>query len=148
MTNHLRAFVVVALCACATTAPRRAVPPGTFVLTSFNGRGPTVTTDTSATEYGQLIADTLIFEDATHVLRATVFRRVSTVFGFDETYRPRVELEYRLRGDQIEIGSFAPCPDLCVPNDVGTFDGTSIAVTTYRYGNSPQVVFSRVDRLE
>jgi hypothetical protein len=158
MTSILRALrrsgaalVAIAVCSCSSTEPRRTVPASTYVLTSFNGRAPAAITDSTAGEFGQIIADTLYFvENDSRVLRATVFRRVNTVFGFDETYRPRVLLDYRLRGDEIEIGAFTPCPDLCVRNDVGTYSaaGASITLTTYRYGNQPQVVFSRVERLE
>jgi hypothetical protein len=147
------AVLVAALSACNSSGPggpRQSVPAGTYVMTSVNGHAPAVTTDSSAHEWGQIIADTLIFVSDTKVQRHLVIRRVDTVYGSDNVYRPMVELEYRLDGERIEMGSFSPCPDLCVRNDVGTYspgDG-SISLTTYWYGAAPLVRFARVEALQ
>ena len=119
-------------------------------MTSVNGHAPAVTTDSTAQEWGQIIADTLVFDSDTTLVRHIVFRRVNTVIGSDDTYRPIFQLHYRLDGERIEIGSFTPCPDLCAPNDVGTYspDDGAITLTTHWYGQAPRVTFARVEALQ
>ena len=145
-------LLLAALSACGSSGPvgpRASVRAGTYAMTSVNGHAPAVTTDSTAQEWGQIIADTLIFVSDTKVQRHLVFRRVNTVVGSDNVYRPMLELDYRLDGERLEMGSFS-CIDLCVANDVGTYspsDG-AISLTTHWYGAAPQVTFARVEVLQ
>src|SRR5262249_25481263 len=132
------AGLVAALCACdsgRSGGPRASVRAGTYALTSVDGHPPAVPTDSTAQEWGQIRADTLVFSSDSRVERHIVFRRVNTVLGSDVVYRPNLELEYRLEGERLEIGSFSPCSiaAICLPNDVGIYfpgDG-AISLTTH-----------------
>jgi len=133
---------------CDLVAPRDDVARGTFALVVPAGPDPAITAWTDGDERLQILADTLRFEGSSMVQRALAFRRVRLSLGTVELHHLNFEMEYRLRGMTLEMGSFQPCPPnaSCVANDVGTYDAATgtINLTTYRFGARAQVVFARI----
>jgi hypothetical protein len=117
--------------------PRVGLPPGaeagTYVLRTVNGRGVPAITDSSATEFGVLEADTVTLDGRGGVMRGMSLRRESTVYG-TSVARQRFAESYRLNGAAIEIGFFSPCPPnaLCIQNEMGTVDVRTM--TLFRSG--------------
>ena len=120
---------------------------GRFVLTTVNGKPLPALVDTSAVDYGVVLADTIDLDATGVATRAFAFRRVNTSLGTDVVYPIRQVLAYRLGpGTTIEIGSFTPCPAnaSCIANDVGTLTVDGMELVSGRYGAAPHLTFVRV----
>jgi hypothetical protein len=148
-----RSFALLAGCllamACsASTFPGDGTEAGRYVARSLDGHALPALTDSSAQEFGVLLADTLDLDGRGGVRRAFAIRRASTSFGTDEVYSVAIPMEYRLDGMRLELGSFTPCPAnaICVANDVGVFTFTGIRLTTNRLAAGGTLVYERVRR--
>ena len=130
-SRALVAVVVVTLVATAACSALTAPAPGSeagryAAVTSASAPVPLVT-DSSADEFGVLLADTLALDGRGGAVRTFAFRRAHRTLRTDTIYRFRASIEYRVTRatlgaePRIELGSFRPCPPnaLCVPNDTG-----------------------------
>ena len=69
--------------------------------------------------------------------RRNVYQGVATEATYTNAY------DYRLNGNQIEIGSFQPCPAnaVCIGNYTGTIDGANLALTVGHPTPGTEIVY-------
>jgi hypothetical protein len=106
--------LLAAACGLSGTEPTLGSEAGRYVATSLatavGGRSLPALTDSSAEEFGVLLADTLELDGRGGARRAFAIRRVSRTFGTDTVYRLVSSLAYRRAGTRVEVGWFTPCP--------------------------------------
>ncbi|MDF1504384.1 hypothetical protein [Roseisolibacter sp. H3M3-2] len=146
--RHVSRFALAALLvACDDgTAPAPATEAGRYVATSLRGRPLPAVTDSSAQEFGVLLADTLELDGRGGGRRAYAVRRVHRALGIDTVYRVAAPTAYRRDGARLVVGSFTPCPPnaSCLANDEGTVEPTRVTLATQRYAGGDPVVLARV----
>jgi hypothetical protein len=136
-------------CGLLGTEPSLGTEAGRYVATSLataaGGRPLPALTDSSAEEFGVLLADTLELDGRGGARRAFAIRRANRTFGTDTVYRLAGSLAYRRAGKHVEIGSFTPCPAnaLCIGNDTGTVTADGLALTAPRFGGA-RLMLARV----
>ena len=125
------AICLLAAACASSTEPSVGAETGRYVATTAGGRALPALLDTSAVDFGVLLADTLDLDGRGGGRRAFALRRASTALRMDTVYHVSVELQYRRVGTRIEVGSFTACPPnaLCVANDTGTISGAGIILT-------------------
>ena len=101
-----------------TTAPER-ISAG-FVLQSVNGQPLPAVLFSDATRTLTVVSSILTLTMDGHAFIGESYRQDSQGIVTQPTFV--ATLDYRLHGDQIEIGSFTPCPPnaLCAANATGT----------------------------
>lgn len=125
-----------ALAACGRAPLESTLPlSGTYMLQQANDAPLPFLLSASESERYELLSDVLLFRPRGTVIRERTIRRTDLAAGRDTTYAHRVEQEYRLRGQVLEIGSFQPCPPnaLCVGNEIGTVSGPHLEVRSSLY---------------
>lgn len=116
-----------------STAPR--ITSGVFVLESVNGQGVPAIVIASQTDTSFMLSATLTLDGAGRAVRSEHWRHVYQSNQVEEgTFTANVE--YRITGDNITVGSFQPCPAdaLCEGNKVGKYTSTTF---TLAYVNNP-----------
>jgi hypothetical protein len=110
-----------------TTAPER-ISAG-FVLLSVNGQPLPVVLFSDATSTRTLVSSTLTLTMDGHAFIGEAYRQDSQ--GIVTTPTFTATFDYRLHGDQIEIGSFTPCPPnaLCAANATGTLSNGTLTLS-------------------
>jgi hypothetical protein len=120
LSRRTMSFLVFALTlACHdTTAPERT--SAGFVLQSINGQPLPVVLFSDATRTLTVVSSILTLTMDGHAFIGEVYTQDSQGIVTQPTFT--ATLDYRLHGDQIEIGSFTPCPPnaLCAANATGT----------------------------
>lgn len=148
VTRRSIALLAVSLLAsaCGTVlAPSNGSEAGRYVATRFDSHALPTMTDSSAIEFGLLLADTLELDGRGAARRAFTVRRVGS--ARDTVYRVAIPMKYRVDGTAIQVGSLAPCPPnaICVGDDVGRFIRSGISLTAYMYGSGGTVLLERID---
>lgn len=132
--------------ACGSSlAPANGSEAGRYVATRFASHALPTMTDSSATEFGILLADTLELDGRGAARRAFAVRRVGA--ERDTVYHVAIPMKYRVQGTAIQVGSLAPCPPSanCVNDDVGRFNLAGISLTANFYGSGGTVLLERVE---
>jgi hypothetical protein len=126
ITAVRRVLQVVSVCAaCAACAHEPAGPEsevtGTYGLASVDGDTLPAVLWTEGGVTLRLGTDLLIFDGRGGVTRTFTWQRDSLPVGMVESGTQTAVLQYRVRGDSVELGTFTPCPPnaLCIGNDVG-----------------------------
>jgi hypothetical protein len=116
----------LALACRDTTAPQR-ISAG-FVLQSINGQPLPAVLFSDATSTRTVVSSILTLTMDGHAFIGESYRDdfqgIVTMPTFTATF------DYRLHGDQIEIGSFTPCPfgSFCLPNATGTLSNGTLTL--------------------
>lgn len=143
-------FGLTATLAAACGHSPTATPPalaGRFVARTLGDRPLPARTDSSAAEFGVLVADTLELDGRGAGRRAFALRRVRPADGTDTVYRMQFPTAYRVgAGGRLEVGRLTPCPPnaLCAANDTGQVLFGGAALRLYRYSQGPALVLERV----
>ncbi len=146
-TGRLTLLALVLAGCSPATAPAPGAEVGRYVATAVAGRPVPGVTDSSAREFGVLLADTLELDGRGGAQRAFAVRRIDRALGTDTVYRVRVAAAYRRSGaTRLEVGTFAACPPnaLCVANDTGTVAGGRVTLVSFHLPGPPLVVLDRV----
>ena len=129
----LPAVALTMACSDSTSPPRLA--SGLYVLESVNGQGVPAIVSASQIDTSFLLSATLTLDGAGHGVRSEHWRYVYQPNPVEEgTFTANVE--YRITGDNITVGSFQPCPANanCEGNKVGKITSTTL---TLAYANNP-----------
>jgi len=133
-------LVIVATgCGDATdaTAPKRV---SLFVrLMSVDGQPlPAVTVDIPDVITDTILDGTLELNMDGTAVRVTQIHRVD--HGSDPIeYGEADHVQYRIRGDSIEVGTFGTCPAICAPNLEGTVSDSGVTLTPKQAVHGPPV---------
>ena len=149
LSRRTMSFLVFALAiACRdTTAPER-ISAG-FVLESVNGQPLPAVLFSDATRILTVVGSTLTLTMDGHAFIGEVYTQNSQGIVTQPTFA--ATLEYQLHGDQIEIGSFTPCPPnaQCAANATGTLSNGTLTLNNplpapnkiYVYRTAPLLLF-------
>jgi hypothetical protein len=109
-----------------TTAPER-ISTG-FVLQSVSGQPLPAVLFSDATSSRTVISSTLILTMDGHAFMGESYRDDSQGIVTQPTFV--ATLDYRLHGEQIEIGTFTPCPmgSFCLENATGTLSNGTLTL--------------------
>lgn len=135
--SYQKAFLFSALLtmACAESTP----PPGTvsrqYLLESINGQPLPALLSAAQADTTRILWATLSLDVAGNAYSADHWRRVYPPNQTEEATLA-LQLEYRITGDDITVGSFKPCPSnaLCMGNKVGKITSTTL---TLAYTDNP-----------
>jgi hypothetical protein len=124
-TLSLIAFPLALACR-DTTAPER-ISEG-FVLQSVNGQPLPAVLFSDATRTLTVVSSILTLTMDGHAFIGEVYTQDSQGIVTQPTFT--ATLDYRLHGDQIEIGSFTPCPmgSFCLENATGTLSNGTLTL--------------------
>ncbi len=129
LSRRTLSFLVFALIlACRdTTAPERT--SAGFVLQSINGQPLPVVLFSDATRTLTVVSSILTLTMDGHAFIGESYRQQDSQ-GIVTQPTFTATLEYRLHGDQIEIGSFTPCPPnaQCAANATGTLSNGTLTL--------------------
>ena len=136
LSRPFRALLAVGLAlsvvgtSCELTLGPSRREAGTYVLVSVDGRPLPYTLHYDADEIRRLQSDVIELDGRGRALRLTIVEHFWR--GQDLSTRSRSELEYRIDGDAITLGSFGSCSpiDFCGGTEEGTFYGDELVLTT------------------
>jgi hypothetical protein len=129
----LPAVALTMACHESTSPPRLA--SSAYLLESINGQGVPAIMSASQIDTSFMLSATLTLDGAGHAVRSEHWRHVYQPNPTEEgTFTANVE--YRITGNNITVGSFQPCPynASCEGNKVGKITSTTL---TLAYENNP-----------
>jgi len=134
-SSLVRAFsstlVIAAMAACGGDAMSPELQlQGLYILKTVDAQQLPVPLWTENGQTLWLLSETLGFDGRGGVARTFSWRRDSLDVIGVEAQTPSLPFQYRVRGNGVALGSFAPCPPnaLCIAPDVGVFRHDSLSL--------------------
>ena len=135
-TRRLTLLAAASLAVAASCADDHPLAPAeiagrVYVLERSGDLRPPILLSGTVGDTTQLVLESLEFGPPPRVTRSATYRyRIGSDAPRIETYRG--DMEYRIVGSQVEIGSFVPCPPNalsdCAPNLVGTISADALVL--------------------
>lgn len=130
-------LVVAFTMACDESTAPPETTSGMYILETINGRPLPAIVSAGQADTSFVLWATLTLDDAGNAVRVERWRHVYPPNRTDEgTFT--AQRSYRIDGDRITVGSFAPCLDtaVCEGNKVGRITGTTLTLA-YENPNAP-----------
>lgn len=124
----LPAAALIMACHESTSPPQ--LVSGVYVLETVNNHGVPAIVSAGQADTSFMLSATLTLDGTGHGIRSEHWRYVFQPNQVEEgTFTANVE--YRISGENIELGSFQPCPPnaLCEGNKVGRFTSTTLTLS-------------------
>ena len=141
--NLTRATALLVATVSTLACHESTAPQGTtrvYVLESINGNPPPAITSAGAGDTVTVLWGTLTLNPNGDAVTVDHLRHAYLAY-IPEQKTSAFRYQYRLAGDGITVGFFGHCPDICIPNRVGTITESSLSlIESYNPYPVPSVI--------
>ena len=114
-------------CSDATSPPRPAVTQKYYVLVSIDGNPVPANLSAGPADTLTVLDGALLLQTSDSAKEINHERDVAPGYP-TSVFTDTLRRSYRIQGDSIEVGFFEGCRDLCIPNEVGRYDDSTLTL--------------------